>query len=736
MRFTKKIESGRGLSLIEVLMVVALLGTVAAFAFPRIGNVKSGAEEVKLLSDVAVINSAVKLYLSNGGSLPLNSTVDDVIDRVGRSVSADQEDTFVGFTGSMIDNRLKAKWISDSKRASKQSRAVWDNATKSFNVTENSVAGVVSFRVDSSVSDEKTVDGEGEGRQSSMQYASNSNWVWDYTEVAVVAPAGPSEIPLSSIPGNSTPPGAAPPTVPTSGPQQLLPPVFSVAPGTYPLRDFTMPVTLTNPNASGSSVIYYQRPGQSWLEYSAGSEFVVQPGEQIQAFSFSADPVKYQPSDLVGGNYLATPLRFALNMVSNSASVTYWDITDATTQVDLRVPNIGQVPNFLREPGLFSTYYTANGSDPRNSGQASHLGTYSSAYSSDTVSLNPALWSGAETLQLKAFAKSSVEDLVRSSAVVTTNITAESIELNAPAISMVEQNAGAQMVSLELQGRYPPGTRIFYNSSGDPPSYDPATGQVVNGTEYVSPFLLQPNLQDDSASSGGNVDVAIGENDVQITNVTLETGGQRISQNQSYYFDELDNPGFDGNRDNEVVDRSNDKVELSSITIRQGSKEIVADNVNVLDVTVSNLNFPSEAQDNDVTIKRDGKIVADLGDQSKGSGNGQGNGKGPKGDTKLALEIAKTLSSSNLRDYVDYSGGNRERMIQSDFDFDVTFSPLTNNDFLVVMERYGNSTFDLRALDASGQVISGSSRITFREYSWNTGYAPSDMGGQSRMART
>lgn len=731
-----------GLSVVEVLLVVATIGAIAAFALPRVGGIKDTAEEVKLRSDVAHLNSAVKVFIANGGNISTTSTAEDVIARVGRSVSADQADTFVGFTGSMVDNQLVVNWLPTGKRSSGKPRAVWDSARKRFEITENSVDGISSFRVSTEEEEgesaeeqdsDGSLDGEmaeeaDDGRTSSMQYASKTNWVWDYEEVAATAPEGPTEIPLASIPGNTTPPAVATPVNPPSGPAKLQPPIFSVLPGSYPLADFMLSLTLSNPNVVGSSVIYVQRPGQSWAEYTEGSEIIVTPDEEIRAFAAPLDSTRYETSNLAGGTYDATTLQLALQIVSNSATVNYWDITDSDTGVNLKVPNIQSVPDYLKQPGLFSTYYTTNGADPRNSGQALRSGTYDESYNQDTVNLDPSLWGSGETLELKAFAKSSVEDLVRSSSLTTTSVRAQSLQLEAPAISMVEQDAGAQMVSLELQGRYPPGTQVFYNTSGDPPYFDEATGRVVNGTAYVGPFVLQPNLEsDDSGSSVGNVDVGIGKNDVTITNVTLKSKGKLISQDESYYFDNLDNPGFDGNRDNEVVDSSNDKIELSSISIQQGDRTIVADNVNVLEVGVSNFNYPDGVNSSDVTVKRDGRVVADLGDLDvfTGTGNGQ------NGENKLGVEIAKTLSSTNLRDYVDYAGGSSGRLEQSDHDFDVSFAPLTNKDFLVVMERFGNSTFDLRALDANGEVISGSDRLTFRAYSWNTGHAPSDQGGQA-----
>ena len=61
----------RGLSMIELLLVVAGIGTLAAIALPVVQNVKTNAYNVKLDTSIAVLNSAVKSYLANGGEILL-----------------------------------------------------------------------------------------------------------------------------------------------------------------------------------------------------------------------------------------------------------------------------------------------------------------------------------------------------------------------------------------------------------------------------------------------------------------------------------------------------------------------------------------------------------------------------------------------------------------------------------------------------------------------------------------
>ena len=717
-------------------MVVALVGTIVAFALPKVGGVKRGANEVKLLSDVAVMNSAVKVYLSNGGTLGPASTVDEVIQSVGRSVAADQAETFVGLTGAMLDKRLTPNWISDKSRASSQSRAIWNTTTKRFEITNESVAGIISFGIDHSISEANTQESmpEEAGRTSSMTYASEGNWVWDYIEAPTATPVGPSEIPVTEVIPNTTPPGVQTNPNPTGSPQRLAPPSFTKTPGAYPITDFQLELGLTNPNASGTSLIYFKRPGGTWAKFD-DIDFLIDPGEQILAYAIPTDSTKYEASTITSGSFTGTPLKLRLKLrlklEAQSSTVNYFDLVNDGGYADLRVTNLDEIPEFLRQTGLFNTYYGANGEDPSLPGGGTLVGTYDQGYQQDLVALNPEMWNGEQELKLQAFAKSSQEQWVDSSSLSTVTIKAEKLPLSAPLISVVELNPGEFMVSLELDGEYPPGTQVYYTTGGDPPTWDEETGQVINGMAFVGPFALDVDLEDPAEQPGNNVEIGNGINDVRIEQVVLKSNGQKIEQNESYYFDNLDNPGFDGARSNEVVDRSNDRIELQSITIKHEGETIVADNVNVLSVTVQNLNISSSANDSDVTVKRDGKVVADLGDRFPGNSQANsGNHSGGHQNSKFAREVEATLQSTNLRDYIDYSGGSKSSL-DTDHDFDVMFSPLTNKDFLVVMERYGNSTFDLRPLDAAGNAIPGGNRLSFRSYSWNTGHAPGDTGDQA-----
>ena len=69
-----RIEARRAFSLIEVIIVVVILGMIAAIAIPRMSHANQTAAENSLAGDLAVWRAALDLYQSqHGGAYPKNS---------------------------------------------------------------------------------------------------------------------------------------------------------------------------------------------------------------------------------------------------------------------------------------------------------------------------------------------------------------------------------------------------------------------------------------------------------------------------------------------------------------------------------------------------------------------------------------------------------------------------------------------------------------------------------------
>ena len=70
----------RGFATLEVILMVMVIGILASIAIPRFGNVTAEANTAKIRADLATIDTAISLYIMDGGTVTSSTTVGDLKD--------------------------------------------------------------------------------------------------------------------------------------------------------------------------------------------------------------------------------------------------------------------------------------------------------------------------------------------------------------------------------------------------------------------------------------------------------------------------------------------------------------------------------------------------------------------------------------------------------------------------------------------------------------------------------
>lgn len=289
-----------GFSLLEVITVVALLGIVSAMGLHLVTGVDKGVREQKLTAELKTLNNASKIFEAFGGDLSSISDPAGVIAKLKSVAKTDMVNRIPGLSGAMLDARTTAILQSDEEAASDQPRLYWSQEQKRFEIATSGPPGIKALVL----SDSAPSTAEVTQRDAALYYAKDSNWIWDYSGAAKVGYLAPTVVPTSVVAASEVPsidPSAGyPPESPAS---TLQSPLFSKAPGSYPILEYPLELSLTNPNPPGSSIIQYSIDFGSWQNYSAS--FPVSPGSVIRAVAVSNDTSQWRNSSIAQAIYSA-----------------------------------------------------------------------------------------------------------------------------------------------------------------------------------------------------------------------------------------------------------------------------------------------------------------------------------------------------------------------------------------------------------------------------------------------
>ncbi len=302
----------RAFTFTEVLVTVAVIAVVAATAHLILGDVTTAVREQRATSDIDTLNRAVKIYLANGGNLDEADEIGEVLARLKSRVSGDEIDQSVGLTSQLIDPRLSTRTV---QRPNGAQTVVWNAEDLRFEFGQSDSSEVTEIFLDDGIAEN---EGETDERSLAMKYASDSGWIWDYedrtpantnvgpTPITLVpdtsSPSTPSGTPTTGTPP-SPPPAPAPPSMGT-----LLPPRTSVPAGTYPIFDYDLAVSLTDPNPAGSAQMVYSLDFGAWINYTG--TIIVPEGSTLSVQSLALAS-EWNDSRKVDYAYEASPAQLA-----------------------------------------------------------------------------------------------------------------------------------------------------------------------------------------------------------------------------------------------------------------------------------------------------------------------------------------------------------------------------------------------------------------------------------------
>lgn len=186
--FTRKNSksSKRAFSYAELITVIGAIVVISGIAIPIITVLRDRTYEKRIDSNVASLNTAVNLYLSNGGEIRDDQTLPEVINKL-KSVSTTDSERVVGSTGPFIDLRLKAR-----KNEREPVGVKWDAAAGRF-VMDRSDSRFEIF-----LADQPDAVIREDREAGAVEWG--DDWVWEYADDSMKDQLLPTQVSLTPQP--------------------------------------------------------------------------------------------------------------------------------------------------------------------------------------------------------------------------------------------------------------------------------------------------------------------------------------------------------------------------------------------------------------------------------------------------------------------------------------------------------------------------------------------------------
>lgn len=311
-----------GFSVVEALIVIASIGVLSTIALSFVGDFRSGAERTKLESAVQTVNSAISVYLANGGDLTGITNPQTIIDSMKFELSDSVRKQTAGITGTTIDRRLAVR-IGEAVEG--EPVVTWSSSSQKFEISEDGGSGVLEFVLDDTLAEKDYSSGNRD--TTVLTYNESPGWVWAYTESTPAPPDGPTTIPLASVPD----------TAPRPPPVKLSTPIISIPSGSFDSDEFPFSVTLTNPNVS-STWIMYSINGGAFEKYD-GNPLSVTGAASIMAYA-DGHPYYWVKSGKTYSTFTETPPPPPVPLVEPVIVLTSNVFTEDITEIAVAISNV------------------------------------------------------------------------------------------------------------------------------------------------------------------------------------------------------------------------------------------------------------------------------------------------------------------------------------------------------------------------------------------------------------
>ena len=478
--------SRNAFSLVEILVVIALLGVVATVAVPLVTGVPDAAKKRKLEQDVVIVNNAIDSYLASGGA-PENLGSVTVIGALKQRVLGGMPAEMMGPQGPFLDPTV----ITNPT----------DFGWSAFFTTDPRPRFYIAQ------SREGVVFGKGPamavGGVAERPDEARPQWLWTYGE-ATAPGEKESFVPLAVDTGSAW---TNTPLVAVT----LGPPKFTPGNLTTNIWGFPLSVTITNTNPTGSSRVYYKVGNGNYTLFD-NTPFNVDPGASLTAVCVSLDPSRYYNSAAANALYSVIPLELAVT-VNSPTSVTYAQAGGIFTGINQLSPveatitledGVNKLPNGLpdnlvsRETGAdkyipavylknanFVVRYTTDGSDPATNSAAQSGPSFNGYFSPVKVSLGLSAWGTNSSIMIRAIAFSintnwfatSPEPSPATSVIALTELPVEIYPRNPVGMP--------QWIQIMNVGAVPAGIRTYYTTDGFSPLTAEQAGVWTNNSRLT-----------------------------------------------------------------------------------------------------------------------------------------------------------------------------------------------------------------------------------------------------------